>query len=219
MKTRKRASTQAINASAPANPPAEPSAIDAAADSQKPNRISFNVTPDGSPDWNRMLPKTKEQLTELLKNKQVQEALGITPEEAKKPEELGFGEDEANALLDFLSPIFSFSASRFYGVPMDITSQAFTFTPDHRKKVNPPLTRVLNKWGPSLIKQWKDEIGLAIILAAILNSQVRIMHMLEDKRKRETPRRPPAPVTPISETKPPVSVPPEPAPVVESKNA
>jgi hypothetical protein len=165
---------------------------------EKPNRISFNVTPEGLPDWERMLPKTKAQLAELLSSKPVQDVLGISREQAEKTAETVFGEDEANALLDLLGGIDSFAASRIYKVPSEVTSVAFSFSADHRKKINPPLTRVLNKWGPAIIKSWKDEIGLAIVLVAVLNTQVRLMYILEEKRKKGMPR----PVTPITEAKP-----------------
>lgn len=167
---------------------------------EKPNRISFNMTPEGAPDWERMLPKTRAQLTDLLKSKSVQKELGISEQEAKEITEIGFGEDEANAFLDLLSNIDAAAASKIYGVPMEITSQAFAFTPDHRKKINPPMVRVLNKWGPSILKTWKDEIGLTIVLLAVLNAQVRVMHMMEDRRRKNAPA--PKPVTPITQTPP-----------------
>lgn len=167
---------------------------------EKPNRISFNMTPDGAPDWERMLPKTKAQLTELLKSKSVQKELGITEQEAKEITEIGFGEDEANAFLDLLSSIDAMAASKIYGVPMEITSRAFAFTPDHRKKITPPMARVMNKWGPAFLKTYKDEIGLAVILFSTLNAQVRVMHMLEEQRRKNAPA--PKPVTPITQAAP-----------------
>ena len=216
MKTRKRAPAQANTKLDPPN--SEPNAVPNLSDSsaEKPNRISFNVTPEGVPDWERMLPKTRAQLTELLKDKAVQETLGLNTEQVKKIEEIGFGEDEANALLDLLSSIDSIAASKIYKVPHEVTSEAFAFSADHRKKINPPLARVLNKWGPAILKTWKDEIGLGIVLFAVLNSQVRLMHILESKRRKNlTPPPAPRPVTSISEA--PREIPkPEPAPVVES---
>jgi len=170
---------------------------------EKPNRVSFFVTPNGTPDFSRMLDKTKNQLAELLRNKDVQKELGITTDEVKKIEEIGFGEDEANALLDAISGIDSFAASRIYKIPREVTSVAFQFTPDHRKKINPPLTRIMNKWGPAILKTWKDEIGLGIVLLSVLNAQTTLMHILETRRQRSL-QTPPAPskVTNISAAPP-----------------
>lgn len=179
MKTRK-AKTADISA-IEGDPKENVSAPDS--DREKPNRISFNVTSEGAPDWERMLPKTKDQLSAVLKNPNVQKELGFSPETAKKIEELGFGEDEANALLDMLQGIDSMAASKIYGIPGEITSQAFTFTSDHRKKLVPCYARLMNKWGPAILKQWKDEIGAVVLTFAVLNSQVRLMHILETKRQ------------------------------------
>ena len=170
----------------------------------KPNRISFYVTSDRLPEWDRMHPRTITQLSELLKNKEVQEKLGISlaAGQAQEISEIGFGEDEANALLDLVASINSTAAARIYEVPAEITSQAFQFTPDHRRKITPPLTRVLNKWGPSILKTWKDEIGLGIVFFSVLNAQVRLMHILEEKRKKSQPR---ATVTEIPQPEKPIA--------------
>ena len=167
---------------------------------EKPNRISFNTTAEGVPDWERMLPRTKAQLTDMLKSKSVQKELGLTPDEVKEISEIGFGEDEANALLDVFQGITTVGASKIYGVPIEITSQAFTYTPDHRKKMNPPLTRLLNRWGPAALKAWKDEIGFSIIFLSVLNAQVQLMRILDAKRKRLAPVAPrvPTPISPAS---------------------
>lgn len=208
MKTRKRKSVAAeTNSSAPLNAPqtdAETNNISLPSETErnaeKPNRVSFYVTEGGSPDWERMQPKTKEQLSEILLNPTVQKELGFTREQAEDISKVGFGEDEANALLDLLGGIDSLAASKIYGIPHVVTSEAFSFSADQRKKINPPLSRILNKWGPSILKTWKDEIGLAMVLTATLNAQVRIMHMLEEKRKKNSPARPPqAGVTPITQ--------------------
>jgi hypothetical protein len=170
---------------------------------EKLDRISFYVAQDGAPEWDRISPQTRERLTAILRNSKVQKELGVSQEEAKSISEIGFGEDEANALLDMLGGIDSMAASAIYKIPPEVCTQAFTFTSDQRRKINPPLHRVLNKWGPAMLKTWKDEIGLAMVLFATMNAQVRVMHVLEEKRKKNQPTR--AMVTPIyaPEPKPP----------------
>jgi len=54
----------------------------------------------------------------------------------------------------------------------------------------------LNKWGPAIVKTWKDEIGLGIVFFAVLNAQVRFMHILDEQRKKNLPATPEK-VTPI----------------------
>jgi hypothetical protein len=202
MKTRKRKPVQVIDGMPvldAANETPE-NAVDSL--SEKPDRISFYVSPDGSPEWDRISASTKEKLTAILKNEKVQRELGITQEQAKSISEMGFGEDEANALLDLLGGIDAMAASAVYKIPPDICSKAFTFSPDQRKKINPPLQRILNKWSPMILKTWKDEIGLAMVLLSTLNAQVRVMHMLDEQRKKNTPPKPQATVTSISASEP-----------------
>ena len=215
MKTRKRKADVAIGGAGesqgvPELSPDAPGAIE-----EKPDRISFYVSSDGAPEWDRISPQTKEKLTSILQNPKVQKELGFTKEQAKQLSESDIGEDEANAILDLLSAVDAFAASRMYKIPMEITSQAFSFTPDHRKKINPPLVKVLRKWAPAAIRNWKDEVGLAIVLSATLNAQVRMMHALENNRKKiGAPA--PAPksnVTPINE---PPAPKPEEKPVAKS---
>jgi hypothetical protein len=121
-----------------------------------------------------------EKPYESPKPKKSRKVVEIQPQEPP----IVCGEDEANALLDVLQPICSMAASRIYGVDSKITSRAFQFTPDHRKRVNPPLIRVMNKWLPSMVKRWSDEIGLAIVLGAVVNSQIKVMQMLDAGEKQ-----------------------------------
>ena len=172
--------------------------------------IAFFFDANGKIQWDRMRESTREELRSYISSAEAKKYLGFeTPDSVKTAEEVGFGDDEANALLDLLGPVDAVAASKIYGVPMEVTSVAFNFTPDHRKKINPRLTRLLNKWGPSLIKTWKDEIGCAIVVFAVVNSQVRIMHILEEKRKRGQVS---SKVTPISTPEPPTPEPPAPEP-------
>lgn len=111
------------------------------------------------------------------------------------------GDDEANALLDLLQPICATAASKIYGIEKDICSRAFVFNGDQRRKINPPLIRVMNKWLPGLVKKYADEIGLGIVLFSTVNAQVRVAQMLdaqEKQRKAAAAQVPaPAPVTEI----------------------
>jgi hypothetical protein len=180
----------------------------------KTERLSFFLTEDGKPDFARMHPSTKEKMSAFVRDSSVLSELGISPEKAKENLlDIGFSEDEANGILDLLGGIDSVAASKIYGIPLEVTSEAFRFTTEHRKKINPPLIRLLNKWGPAVIKTWKDEIGLGIVIASVLNTQVQLMHILEARRKRTTPR------APVTQMPSPVEKAPAPAPVEAPKPA
>jgi hypothetical protein len=200
MKTRKRKLGQAIDGVPGLDATSETPQSATESSQEKADRLSFFMSAEGVPDWERMIPATRERLASVLQNPKVQKELGFSKEEARTISEIGFGDDEANALLDILGSIDSFAASAIYKVPPDICSKAFTFTPDQRKKISPPMQRVLNKWAPMILKTWKDEIGLGMVLLATLNAQVRVMHILDEQRKKNTPQKAPATVTPISGT-------------------
>jgi hypothetical protein len=121
-----------------------------------------------------------------------------------------FSEMEANALLDLLQGIEQPMASKIYGVPYEITRQAFVFTDDMRKRINPAMVKILNKWAPTILRNWKDELGFVLVFGSALNMQVQTMHHLESKRKKEiaapvTPIRPETPKPEKTETKSPES--------------
>lgn len=141
-----------------------------------------------------VLPPEKPQEVKPKKSKKVTE---IQP-----PQEppIVCGDDESNALLDLLQPICATAASKIYGIDGRITARAFQFSADHRKRVNPPLIRVMNKWLPGMVKRWSDELGLAIVLSAVVNSQIKVMHMLDGQEKHRiaSEKATAANVTPIS---------------------
>lgn len=148
--------------------------------------IRYFVTPDGLPEFDRMQQKTREELKEFVGSETVRKGLGLVNVESQAAaiSEVGFDEDEANALFDALGPINAFAASKMYGVKMEICLRAFTFTPEQRQKINPRTIRLMNKWGPSILKTWKEEIGAGIVMLAIINAQVRTMHLMVESEKR-----------------------------------
>lgn len=226
MKTRKRKGDESERESSAAPPslPAESAASETA--SQKVNdRISFYIGEDGLPQWDRISPKTIDQLRSILNSSDAVERLGVKRETVKEAHELGFDATEANALLDLLEILKAAGASKIFDVPHEITSRAFKDTELQRSKMVPPITKVLNKWGPSLLKTWKDEIGAAIIFVSVTNAQTQMMRHLDAQRKKSQPQpvreMPNRNVSAGAETKAPEKQPETPVenPVLESLNA
>jgi hypothetical protein len=110
-------------------------------------------------------------------------------------------DDEANMVLDLLTPVCTTAAKRIYNVSDAVADAAFQFTPEHRRKINPPLVRVLNKWLPLLIRKYADEIGLGIVLFSVINAQVKVMRMLDATEKAQQRKTPPPPPTEIPTSK------------------
>lgn len=175
------------------------------ADSQKEGgytrtALTFFSNKDGEIAWDRMRDGTREELRKFVTRPDVRKNLGLEKEESEKDQALpAFGQDEATAFFDGLGTVAGFSASLFYHVPREITSRAFTFTEEHRRKLSPVYIRLMNKWGPSVVKTWKDEIGAAFLTVAVVNSQIHLMKMYVEQERKKEPRTPvaPKPVQPI----------------------
>lgn len=139
------------------------------------------------PQWERVSAKTVEQLKSIFSSETAQAKLGYKPP-TKEAFEIGFDATEANGILDLLEVVTSIGASKVFDVPHEITSKAFTYSSLHREKLVPPFAKLMNKWGPSLLKTWKDEIGAGIVFLSVTNAQVRVMRHLEAQHKKAQPR-------------------------------
>jgi|ERR1700761_2394975 len=197
MRTRKTKSESASKGATESTAPLSQATEATAANSEtvKTNeRISFYIDDNGLPQWDRISPKTVDQLRAIFESKDSHKKLGIAPPpDTKEAYEVGFDATEANALLDLLQIVKAYGASKAFDVPVDITTKAFTDTELQRSKMVPPIAKLMNKWGPSLLKTWKDEIGAGIIFVAVTNAQVQVMRHLEAQRKANSPQ----PVTEI----------------------
>jgi hypothetical protein len=161
------------------------------------SRLVLILNDSGEIDFGRLPEKTRDSLKSALHNPDVRKELGIIQEKSEKISgELGFDDDDANGFLDLLQGIDSFAASKIYGLPKDLCDKAYEFKDYHRKKINPRMIGLLNKWSPVILKNWKDEIGFAIVLTSTINAQVRTMHQMAAHQKALNP--PPPNVTPIS---------------------
>lgn len=169
------------------------SATNSVEDNLERQNISF-VERDGKIAFDEMRESQKEKLREFVNRPEVQAE--FAPKTETKSDDAKFDVDEANALLDFLQPVLAIGASKVYGVPAEITSQAYVFNDNMRAKLSPRMTRLLNKWGPSIFAKYKDEIGCGLILVSCVAVQTKQMKFLakraNDKKVTQMPS--PAPV-------------------------
>jgi hypothetical protein len=166
--------------------------------------IGWLETPDGKIQLDRMTDKTKKKFRSLLDNPEFVKAIGIEAPSAA-PSTLKFPEiddKECNMILDLLGTVSGIGASFIYKVPREITMKAFQYTPDMRRKINPNLAAVLNKWAPTFLKTYKDEVGLGIVMFGAVNAQLTVMKLLDDQRKKAETRTSPRPVSAISSVAP-----------------
>lgn len=169
--------------------------------------IGWLETADGKIQFERMTDKTKKKFRSLLESPEFIRAIGAEPPSpaASSPGKLPeIGDQECNMILDLLGTVSGIGASYIYKVPREITAKAFQYTPDMRKKINPNLSAVLNKWAPHFLKSYKDEVGLAIVLFGAVNAQLTVMRILDGQRTKDNGTRPtpPRPVSAISAVPP-----------------
>src|SRR5260370_3474404 len=166
MKTKRDAGKPADRV-APQNKPPAPSPPVAVADEENSPRVALVYYRDeqGNADFARMQPRVKENFRKFFENADNRKAIGLVaaPETTGtgKKEEL-FGADEVTVMYDALGFIDAVIGCKLYGVPFEMAQEAFTFTDFQRQKLSAPTVRVLNKWAPKILAQWKDEIGLGI---------------------------------------------------------
>lgn len=178
-----------------AAPPPEPQGRDSEA------RVALVYYPDkdGNPDFSRMQPRVMENFRKFYARAENLKAIGIAQSEsisASAPSEL-FGADEVNAFYDGLGFVDAVIAAKLYGVPFEMAQEAFTFDEFQRGKLTPRTQRLLNKWGPKVLAQWKDEIGLGIVLAATVSAHSR---KLKKIRRLPATAPAPAPEKPVEKT-------------------
>jgi hypothetical protein len=153
---------------------------------RKRSRVAMDDTPeisivDGEIITKQPLPQPPEDTSEKI---------FVDAASSKRDDEIPvFSKDETDAIFDTLTTVQSVAASKMYGIPSEITRKAMEYDEFHRRKLAPRMERLLNKWAPLVIKKWKDEIGFGIVFLAVVNSQVKTMHAMEDKRRKSLPKR------------------------------
>jgi hypothetical protein len=189
----------------PSNDAPKPSSVPLSSDAPKENRsaseppgdprvaLVYYKDADGNPDFARMQERVKENFRKFYENPNNRKMIGLITEEAKpgSAPDSGqlFGQDEVTVFYDGLQFVDAIIAAKLYGVPFDMAQDAFTFTEFQRQKLSGPSLRVLNKWGPKILAQWKDEIGLGIVLFSSVAAQSRTLKKL----RRGLPATPAAP--------------------------
>jgi hypothetical protein len=152
--------------------------IGSESESKKPDRIqlSFDLKPDGSPDFSSMREKTKERMRDVFSNPLLGEQLGIRtlppPSDVFHPSMISGMYDMLGTIEQSLFPMF------FPKVSEHIWKRVFTYTPEEKAALVPPTTRVINKYASEWMIRWQDEIMLATLLVTITTAKVNAAVML-----------------------------------------
>lgn len=156
----------------PANPPAP--VIE-----EKVNRMSFPLDSSGMPDWDKMHGKTKEKLKALI---------GGSPDSksstASQPIVEVFDASWTGPLYDTIGKIESFAAMKLYGFSPEVADKAFTYSQAEKDKLGGPTAKVINKYAPLWLEQFKDEIALAMLFVTITAVKFQMASMLAAQQQK-----------------------------------
>jgi hypothetical protein len=150
--------------------PANPSAPEV---EEKVNRISFPLDANGKPDWDKMHGKTREKVKSLLGDSSVSKTSGVS-----QPTIEVFDPAWTGTLFDTIGKIEAFAAQKLYKFPPEIADRAFTYSEMEKAKLAGPTAKVINKYAPLWLEQYKDEIALAGLFVTITAMKFQMASML-----------------------------------------
>jgi hypothetical protein len=156
-------------------------------------RISVAIYLDkatGKVQWDRMQKKTKEQLKDILSNPEISKLLGSPfPKEVQSI----FDPSWSGGVLDALALIERIIAQKFFKVSAEAAGKAFKFSDTEKATVSPFLSNVINKYAVkyelNFLRDFKDEIGLVVILSAMTQAKIAYASKLDEQIKLESMKR------------------------------
>ncbi len=158
------------------------------AEPEKTNRISIPLTKDGQIEWDSMREKTREKVKQLIGAPSG--APSAAPVEVFDPAWTG-------AMYDTIGKIESFAAVKLYKFTPEIADLAFAYTPAEKEKLAGPTAKVINKYAPAWLEQFKEEIALAMLFVTFtavkfqMASALMAQHnAMQSMKERATPPRP-----------------------------
>lgn len=144
-----------------------------AMEAEKVNRLSFPLDADGKPDWDKMHAKTREKVKSLFGDSTVSKTSGVP-----QPTVEVFDPAWTGTLFDTIGKIEAFAATKLYKFPPEVADKAFTYSEIEKAKLAGPTARVINKYAPLWLEQYKDEIALAGLFVTITAVKFQMASML-----------------------------------------
>lgn len=160
-------------------PPPKASAAAPIKTSLAPRRLSIELNDDGSIAWNSMRETNVIELRNLFQRAEVKE-------EFKDKAPQLFTPETCYGFYDLLGKMMAYGATRWKGIPSDISNEAFTFTDADKKLLADPTIKVLNKHAPLWALKYQDEITLGFVALTIINSKMMLARALTESRASST---------------------------------
>jgi rRNA processing protein Gar1 len=152
-------------------------------DSDAENRVAlaYYVDDKGAIQWERMRPKMKDAIREFVNNPEVKKQFGSVTEISSAQVEV-FDPKWCGTIYDVIGKVESFFAGKMYKISPEICEQAFTYTPAEKEKLAEPTAKVINKYAPIWLVQFKDEIALAFLFVTITAVKLQLAVSLQNMK-------------------------------------
>ena len=144
-----------------------------------PRRISVLLNDDGSVAFGSMRDDQISDFKKLIHRPEIVEEITPKPATFISPQ-------ACDGLFDVLGKIASFTATKFKDIPVDIADQAFLFTPQEKEILRDPTARVINKYAPTWMVKYQDEIALTLMVVTIVNAKIILCNSLIAARIADT---------------------------------
>lgn len=169
--TAKKTARTSTLAGAPPAPPETRPAPPAPGD--KAERMSFTLTGDGKPDFDRMHVRTREKLTAMFQDPAVARSFGAAPVAGDgAPDAIGIPRDVVLYLTASLSQIQAAIIGRITKAPASIVNAIAPWSLDEQKMIAEPLGSVLDKYAGPQLSKYGTEFALLATLGVITDRKL-----------------------------------------------
>lgn len=159
---------------------------------EKVNRISIPLTKDGQIEWDSMRGTTREKLKGIIASPETAKVIGSAAPVAAAIEV--FDPMWCGSIFDAVGKIEVFTAVKLYKFSPEVAEAAFTYTQLEKEKLAGPTAKVINKYAPIWMEQFKDEIALAMLFVTITAMKFQMASMLQAQQNAKSNSRPATPI-------------------------
>lgn len=143
-------------------------------------RLPLNA--DGKVDVERLRDKSKQTLTDVLKDEQLKLALGIG--EAGAPA-IEFDPKLIAAAYDWLGGLEAMMIQLWLRVPAEQAKEIWIYTQQDKALLVPATQAVLAKHSPEWLARYKEEVQFIALFGLVTSTKVRASIVARDAAKKE----------------------------------
>lgn len=130
-------------------------------------RASFNLTPAGLPDLERMHADSRAQLAGWFADAGFARTLGVAPPAQSVAEGAAVAQLMVTPLLTALGQLQALILQRITNAPGDLALQVSTYTPQEQAAIGPLVNALIEKHSGGWLSRYGQELALAGILLSL----------------------------------------------------